>query len=174
MSLRINTNVEAFDAHRNLEATSNRIAKSMQRLSSGLRINSAADDAAGLAIATRLNSQVRGVNQAIRNANDGIAMLQTAEGLVKDEERNRHQREGINQGREHARAMVAVGLGRARRTGLQIYGNQRKQESEKVGEVVSSLGKQGQGVGKQTARQLDQQDDERERQSAPQTGPRNH
>ena len=84
MSLRINTNVEAFDAHRNLEATSNAVAKSMQRLSSGLRINSAADDAAGLAISQKLTAQINGVDQAGRNVQDGISLVQTAEGSLNE------------------------------------------------------------------------------------------
>lgn len=84
MSLRINTNVEAFDAHRNLEATSNAVAKSMQRLSSGLRINSAADDAAGLAISQKLTAQINGVDQAGRNTQDGISLVQTAEGSLNE------------------------------------------------------------------------------------------
>jgi flagellin len=84
MSLRINTNVEAFDAHRNLEATSNKLAKSMQRLSSGMRINSAADDAAGLAISQKLTAQVNGVDQAGRNVQDGISLVQTAEGSLSE------------------------------------------------------------------------------------------
>jgi flagellin len=84
MSLRINTNVEAFDAHRNLVATSNAMAKSMQRLSSGLRINSAADDAAGLAISQKLTAQINGVDQAGRNVQDGISLVQTAEGSLSE------------------------------------------------------------------------------------------
>jgi flagellin len=84
MSLRINTNVEAFDAHRNLVATSNSMAKSMQRLSSGLRINSAADDAAGLAISQKLTAQINGVDQAGRNVQDGISLVQTAEGSLSE------------------------------------------------------------------------------------------
>jgi flagellin len=84
MSLRINTNVEAFDAHRNLVATSDRLAKSMQRLSSGLRINSAADDAAGLAISQKLTAQIKGVDQAGRNVQDGISLVQTAEGSLNE------------------------------------------------------------------------------------------
>jgi flagellin len=84
MSLRINTNVEAFDAHRNLEMTSNALASSMQKLSSGLRINSAADDAAGLGISERMKSQISGVDQASRNAQDGISMMQTAEGSLQE------------------------------------------------------------------------------------------
>ena len=82
MSLMINTNVEAYDAHRNLVSTENALAKSMQRLSSGLRINSAADDAAGLAISQKLTGQVNGLDQAQRNAQDGVSLVQTAEGSL--------------------------------------------------------------------------------------------
>jgi flagellin len=84
MSLRINTNVEAFNAHRNLEATSGKLAKSMERLSSGLRINRAADDAAGLAISQKLTAQIKGVDQAGRNVQDGISLVQTAEGSLNE------------------------------------------------------------------------------------------
>ena len=80
MALVVNTNVSALNAQRTLDVSGMSLSRSLARLSSGSRINSAADDAAGLAIATRLGSQARGVNQAIRNANDGIGMLQTAEG----------------------------------------------------------------------------------------------
>ena len=78
MSLRINTNIEAFNGHRNLAATSNKLAKSMERLSSGFRINTAGDDAAGLGISERMRGQIRGVQQAQRNAQDGISLVQTA------------------------------------------------------------------------------------------------
>ena len=78
----INTNVMSLNAQRNLNASSGALATSMQRLSSGLRVNSAKDDAAGLAIAERMNAQVKGMNVAIRNANDGISMSQTAEGAM--------------------------------------------------------------------------------------------
>jgi flagellin len=80
----VNTNISALNAQRNLDMTGVGLNRALQRLSSGLRVNSAADDAAGLAIATRLGNQVRGVNQAIRNANDGIAMMQTAEGAMSE------------------------------------------------------------------------------------------
>jgi len=76
----INTNVISLNAQRNLNTSQTSLATSMQRLSSGLRVNSAKDDAAGLAIAERMNTQVRGINVAIRNANDGISLAQTAEG----------------------------------------------------------------------------------------------
>jgi len=80
MAQTINTNVMSLTAQRNLGNSQSLMATSMQRLSSGLRINSARDDAAGLAIAERMNTQVRGMNVAIRNANDGISLAQTAEG----------------------------------------------------------------------------------------------
>lgn len=76
----INTNVMSLTAQRNLNQSQSSLSTSMQRLSSGLRVNSAKDDAAGLAIAERMNTQVRGMNVAIRNANDGISLAQTAEG----------------------------------------------------------------------------------------------
>jgi flagellin len=78
----INTNIASLNAQRNLNMSQSSLAVSMQRLSSGLRVNSAKDDAAGLAIAERMNAQVRGMNVAIRNANDGISLSQTAEGAL--------------------------------------------------------------------------------------------
>jgi len=84
MSLRVNTNVEAFNAHRNLSATSMALSKSMEKLSSGLRINRAADDAAGLAISEGMRAQIRGTAQANRNAQDGISLVQTAEGALNE------------------------------------------------------------------------------------------
>jgi len=82
MSLTINTNPSALTAQRNLNGSQGTLATSMQRLSSGLRVNSAKDDAAGLAIAERMNAQTRGLNVAGRNANDGISLAQTAEGAL--------------------------------------------------------------------------------------------
>jgi flagellin len=78
----INTNIGSLTAQRNTSSTQSSLATSMQRLSSGLRVNSAKDDAAGLAIAERMNAQVKGMNVAIRNANDGISLAQTAEGAL--------------------------------------------------------------------------------------------
>ena len=78
----INTNIMSLNAQRNLSATQSALATSVQRLSTGLRVNSAKDDAAGLAIAERMNTQVRGMNVAIRNANDAISLSQTAEGSL--------------------------------------------------------------------------------------------
>ncbi|MEA1866808.1 MAG: flagellin [Thermodesulfobacteriota bacterium] len=80
----INTNIMSLNAQRNLGKTQSMLDKSLTRLSSGLRINSAKDDAAGLAIATRMGAQVRGLNQAARNANDGISLAQTAEGALQE------------------------------------------------------------------------------------------
>lgn len=84
MSLRVQNNVEAFNAHRNLVGTSDRLAKSMERLSSGYRINRAGDDAAGLAISEKLRSQIGGLAQAQRNALDAISLVQTAEGALQE------------------------------------------------------------------------------------------
>ena len=78
----INTNINSLNAQRNLAGSANSLATSMSRLSSGLRVNSAKDDAAGLAIAERMNAQTRGMNVAIRNANDAISLAQTAEGAL--------------------------------------------------------------------------------------------
>jgi flagellin len=82
MPATINTNVTSLNAQRNLTMSQASLAVSMQRLSSGLRVNSAKDDAAGLSIAERMNAQVRGMNVAVRNANDGISLAQTAEGAL--------------------------------------------------------------------------------------------
>ena len=84
MSLRINSNVDAVQAHRHLSATSDAISQSMERLSSGLRINKAADDAAGLGISEKMRSQIRGLAQAQRNIQDGVSMVQTAEGNLDE------------------------------------------------------------------------------------------
>jgi flagellin len=78
----INTNIASLNAQRNLNGSQSSLSTAMQRLSSGLRVNSAKDDAAGMAIAERMNAQVRGMNVAIRNANDGISLAQTAEGAL--------------------------------------------------------------------------------------------
>src|ERR671939_399403 len=84
MGMRINTNVEAFNAQRNLGLTSMQYAKSVEKLSSGLRINRAGDDAAGLSISEKLRAQTKGLAQAQRKAQDGISMIQTAEGALNE------------------------------------------------------------------------------------------
>lgn len=84
MSVRINTNIEALNAQRNLSQTAGAFSKSVEKLSSGLRINRAADDAAGLGISETFRSQVNGLNQAMRNAQDGISLIQTGEGALNE------------------------------------------------------------------------------------------
>jgi len=84
MALTVNTNIASLTAQRNLTGSQNALSTSLQRLSSGLRINSAKDDAAGLAISERFTAQIRGLNQGVRNANDGISLAQTAEGALKE------------------------------------------------------------------------------------------
>jgi flagellin len=84
MAMVINSNIMSLNAQRNLTLSQNELNTSMERLTSGKRINSAADDAAGLAIANRMTSQVRGLDQAVRNANDGISLIQTAEGALEE------------------------------------------------------------------------------------------
>ncbi len=84
MGLRIQTNIASLNAQRNLGAASNQLANSYRRLSTGLRISSAADDAAGLAISERLRARVRSIQQSERNANDGISLVQTAEGALNE------------------------------------------------------------------------------------------
>jgi flagellin len=84
MALIINTNISALTAQRNLTRAQGGLEKAIQRLSTGLRINNAADDAAGLAISDRLSAQIRGLNQAVRNANDGVSALQTADGSLNE------------------------------------------------------------------------------------------
>ena len=84
MGLRVNTNVTSINAQRNLSSVTDRLSTNFRRLSTGLRISTAADDAAGLAISERLRSQVRSLDQAKRNANDGISLVQTAEGALNE------------------------------------------------------------------------------------------
>ncbi|HAM26408.1 MAG TPA: flagellin, partial [Microbacteriaceae bacterium] len=84
MGMQVNTNISALNSYRNLSNTQNDLAKSLEKLSSGLRINHAADDAAGLAISQGLQSQVGGLTVASRNAQDGISVIQTAEGSLSE------------------------------------------------------------------------------------------
>ena len=84
MSLRIQSNPEAMNAHRQLLGTSDKLQKSMERLSSGYRINRAADDAAGLAISEKLRGQISGISQAMRNTQDAVSLVQTAEGALQE------------------------------------------------------------------------------------------
>src|SRR5210317_1468156 len=91
MALVVNSNISSLNAQRQLNSSSMDLEQASERLASGRRINSAADDAAGLAISNRQTSQIRGLDQAIRNANDGISLIQTAEGAL-DESTNILQR----------------------------------------------------------------------------------
>ena len=84
MGLRVNTNIASINAQRNLAQTTNRLGNNFRRLATGLRISTAADDAAGLAISERLRSQIRSLDQARRNGNDGISLVQTAEGALNE------------------------------------------------------------------------------------------
>jgi len=84
MALRINSNVTALNAHSNLVKNDNRLSSSIERLSSGLRINRASDDAAGLTISEKLRTQVRGITRARMNVQDGISLIQTAEGALNE------------------------------------------------------------------------------------------
>ena len=84
MGLRVNNNIAALNAYRNLSATDGQMSKSLEKLSSGFRINRAADDAAGLAISEGLRSQIGGLKVAVRNAQDGISVVQTAEGALTE------------------------------------------------------------------------------------------
>lgn len=135
MALSINTNVASLNAQRNLGATQSNLAKSMQRLSSGLRINSAKDDAAGLAISDRMTSQIRGLNQATRNANDGISLAQTAEGAMQ-ESTNILQRM-----RELAVQSANDSNSASDRASLQKEVNQLQQELDRIANTTSFNGK---------------------------------
>ena len=84
MALVINTNIASLNSQRQLMNSGNALDQATERLSSGNRINSAKDDAAGLAISNRMTSQIRGLDQAVRNANDGVSLIQTAEGALQE------------------------------------------------------------------------------------------
>ncbi len=134
MALTINTNVSALNAQRNLASTQRGLDTSMQRLSSGLRINSAKDDAAGLAISDRMTAQIRGLNQAARNANDGISLAQTAEGAMQ-ESTNILQRI-----RELAVQSANATNSAADRAALQAEVNQLKTEMNRIAQSTSFNG----------------------------------
>ncbi len=135
MGLSINTNVMSLNAQRNLGKSQNDLSKSMQRLSSGLRINSAKDDAAGLAISDRMTSQIRGLNQAVRNSNDGISLAQTAEGALQ-ETTNILQRM-----RELSVQSANDTNSASDRSSLQAEVNQLKQEMTRISDTTSFNGK---------------------------------
>jgi flagellin len=135
MAITINTNVASLNAQRNLNNSQGALNNAMQRLSSGLRINSAKDDAAGLAISDRMTSQIRGLNQAARNANDGISLAQTAEGALQ-ESTNILQRM-----RELAVQSANDTNSASDRSSLQAEVNQLKQEMTRIAENTTFNGK---------------------------------
>jgi flagellin len=127
MSLRIQNNVEAFNAHRNLSGTGDRLATAMERLSSGYRINRAADDAAGLAISERLRGQIGGLDQAQRNAQDAVSLVQTAEGSLTE------VHEMLHRIRDLAVQYKNGSLSANDRTAIQSEVNQLASEIERIG-----------------------------------------
>jgi flagellin len=127
MSLRIQHNVEALNAHRQLSINSDKLQKAMNKLSSGYRINSAADDAAGLAISERMRGQIRGISQAMRNAQDGVSMVQTAEGALQEVHAM------LQRVRELAVQYKNGTMAESDRTAIQSEVNQLAAEIERIG-----------------------------------------
>jgi flagellin len=134
MSLGINTNIASLNAQRNLTASQTTLGRALQRLSSGLRINGAADDAAGLAISERFTTQVRGINQAVRNANDGISMLQTADSALVTVTEN------VMRIRELAVQAANATNSQADRAALQLEVKQLTQEIDRIGRTTQFNG----------------------------------
>jgi flagellin len=134
VSLRIQNNVEAFNAHRNLAATSSAMAKSMERLSSGYRINRAADDAAGLAISEKLRGQISGLAQASRNAQDAVSLVQTAEGSLTE------VHSMLQRVRELAVQYKNGTLSASDQTAIQSEVNQLASEIERIGSAAQFNG----------------------------------
>jgi flagellin len=135
MALTINTNVPSLNAQRNLGRSQTDLSRSMQRLSSGLRINSAKDDAAGLAISDRMTSQILGLNQAARNSNDGISLAQTAEGAL-------HETTNILQRMRELAIQSANDTNSASdRASLQAEVNQLQQEMSRIAGSTSFNGR---------------------------------
>src|SRR4051812_44428953 len=134
MSLRIQNNVEAFNAHRNLSGTEGRLAQSMERLSSGYRINRAADDAAGLAISERLRGQIGGLDQAQRNAQDAVSMVQTAEGSLTEVHAM------LQRVRELAVQYKNGSLSTAGKAAIQSEVNQLASEVDRIGKMAQFNG----------------------------------
>ncbi|HEY4365730.1 MAG TPA: flagellinolysin [Steroidobacteraceae bacterium] len=136
MALSLNTNIAALNAQRNLGASQSKLTTSLQRLSSGLRINNAADDAAGLAISERMTTQVRGLTQAVRNANDGISMLQTEDAALGTVS------ESLRRIRELAVQSANATNSQTDRAALQQEITQLTQEVDRVGRTTTFNGQQ--------------------------------
>ena len=134
MSLRIQTNVEAFNAQRHLSATTDKIATAMERLSSGYRINRAADDAAGLSISEKLQAQINGLDQANRNAQDAVSLTQTAEGSLDE------VHEMLQRVRELAVQYKNGTLSTSDQQAIQSEVNQLASEIERIGHSVEFNG----------------------------------
>jgi flagellin len=134
MSLRIQTNVEAFNAQRHLSATTDKIATAMERLSSGYRINRAADDAAGLSISEKLQAQINGLDQANRNAQDAVSLTQTAEGSLDE------VHEMLQRVRELAVQYKNGTLSASDQQAIQSEVNQLASEIERIGQSVEFNG----------------------------------
>ena len=134
MSLRIQNNVEAFNAHRNLQGTESKLATSMERLSSGYRINRAADDAAGLAISERLRGQINGLEQSQRNVQDAVSLVQTAEGSLTEVHAM------LQRVRELAVQYKTGSLSSADRTAIQSEVYQLASEIERIGQSAEFNG----------------------------------
>lgn len=130
----INTNISSLNAQRNLNTSQSALATSLQRLSSGLRINSAKDDAAGLAISDRMTSQIRGLNQAVRNANDGVSLAQTAEGALSE------SGNALQRIRELALQSANATNSASDRAALQSEVNQLKQEIDRIANTTEFNG----------------------------------
>ena len=130
----INTNVASLNAQRNLNTSQTSLATSLQRLSSGLRINSAKDDAAGMAISERFTSQIRGLNQASRNANDGVSLAQTAEGALVE------SANALQRIRELSLQSANATNSASDRAALQSEVNQLKQEVDRIASTTEFNG----------------------------------
>src|ERR1700722_18742461 len=134
MGLTINTNIEAMDPSRNLNSTENSLSMSMPRLSSGLRINSAADDVAGYAISQRMQGQVNGLHQATQNIQDGVSLTQTAQGSLNDVSQM------LQRIRELAVEYANGTTSTTDQTAIQSEVNQLVSEIDRVGETTSFNG----------------------------------
>jgi flagellin len=134
MSLRIQNNPEAMNAHRQLLGTSEKLQKSMERLSSGYRINRAADDAAGLAISEKLRGQISGISQAMRNSQDAVSLVQTAEGALNE------VHSMLQRVRELAVQFKNGTLSVDDRTAIQSEVNQLQSEMDRIGQQVQFNG----------------------------------
>jgi flagellin len=134
MALVINTNVASLNAQRNLNSTQLMMSKSMERLSSGLRINRAGDDAAGLAISQNMQANIRSMNQAVRNANDGISLVQTAEGAL-------NETSSILQRMRELATQAANGvLSSTQRSNIQVEFGNLQQEIDRISAVTDFNG----------------------------------